>query len=51
MSFEAGDFFSKIPGGGDIYVLKHIIHDWDDDRAREILCRCRRAMHRILVGC
>jgi O-methyltransferase domain/Dimerisation domain len=44
MSFEAGDFFSQIPSGGDIYVLKHILHDWDDDRAKEILHRCRRAI-------
>jgi hypothetical protein len=40
----AGDFFSSIPEGGDAYILKSIIHDWDDDRAAQILCNCHRAM-------
>jgi O-methyltransferase len=33
----AGDFFQAVPPGGDAYVMKHIIHDWDDDRAAQIL--------------
>ena len=28
-----GDFFKAVPAGGDAYLLKHVIHDWDDDRA------------------
>ena len=40
----AGDFFEQAPAGGDVYVLKRIIHDWDDARARRILEVCRRAM-------
>ena len=28
-----GDFFKEVPGGGDAYLLKHVIHDWNDDRA------------------
>jgi hypothetical protein len=40
----AGSFFESIPGGGDMYTLKDIIHDWDDARAIEILRNCRRAM-------
>ena len=40
----SGDFFSSVPGGGDAYVMKHIIHDWDDDRATQILRNCHRAM-------
>jgi hypothetical protein len=39
-----GDFFKEVPAGGDVYVLKHVIHDWDDDRATAILVNCRRAM-------
>jgi len=40
----AGDFFESVPNGGDAYVLKWIIHDWDDERAVTILSNCRRAM-------
>jgi hypothetical protein len=39
-----GDFFKDVPGGGDAYLLKHVIHDWNDDRATAILRTCRRAM-------
>ncbi|MGH6927542.1 MAG: methyltransferase, partial [Dongiaceae bacterium] len=39
-----GDFFKAVPAGGDAYLLKHVIHDWNDDRATEILRTCRRAM-------
>jgi hypothetical protein len=28
-----GDFFQEVPRGGDAYVLKHVIHDWNDERA------------------
>ncbi|MBF6260279.1 methyltransferase [Nocardia farcinica] len=38
---EAGDFFTAVPAGGDLYVLKNILHDWDDDRCVTILDRCR----------
>lgn len=40
----AGDFFTSVPAGGDVYMIKHIIHNWDDERAAEILRNCRRAM-------
>lgn len=40
-----GDFFESVPPGGDAYVLKWIIHDWDRDRAVAILRNCRRAMN------
>jgi ubiquinone/menaquinone biosynthesis C-methylase UbiE len=40
----SGDFFASVPEGGDAYVMKHIIHDWDDERATQILRRCHRAM-------
>ena len=39
-----GDFFREVPQGGDAYLLKHVIHDWDDERAAIILRNCRRAM-------
>ena len=41
-----GDFFTAVPEGGDAYVLKRILHDWDDDRAIRILQNCHQAMPR-----
>ncbi|TSB18243.1 methyltransferase [Streptomyces benahoarensis] len=49
---EEADFFTAVPAGGDIYVLKHVLHDWPDERCREILRTCRAAMapgSRILI--
>jgi C-methyltransferase len=40
---EAGSFFDSVPGGGDVYVLKNIIHDWPDDKALQILRNVRAA--------
>jgi SAM-dependent methyltransferase len=40
----AGDFFAAVPEGADAYLLKHVIHDWDDAKATAILVNCRRAM-------
>jgi hypothetical protein len=39
-----GDFFAGVPAGADIYILRFIIHDWDDAHAQAILEQCRRAM-------
>ncbi|TFV57317.1 hydroxyneurosporene methyltransferase [Mycobacterium sp. PS03-16] len=39
-----GSFFDSVPGGGDLYVLKHVLHDWSDERAADILRRVREAM-------
>jgi O-methyltransferase domain len=39
-----GDFFAAVPGGADGYLLKSVIHDWDDERAGAILANCRAAM-------
>jgi hypothetical protein len=39
-----GDFFESVPAGGDAYVLKYVIHAWDDERSVAILRRCREAM-------
>jgi hypothetical protein len=38
-----GDFFATLPGG-DLYLLKFILHDWDDDSCVRILQRCRESM-------
>ncbi|PSB25435.1 methyltransferase [Stenomitos frigidus] len=40
-----GDVFESLPQGGDVYILKNLIHDWDDDTAGKILQNCRKAMH------
>lgn len=40
----SGDFFHSVPRGGDTYLLKHIVHNWDDEQAGTILRRCREAM-------
>jgi len=39
----AGDFFESVPAG-DVYMIKKVIHDWDDERAALILRNCRKAM-------
>ncbi|MGD9481801.1 methyltransferase [Streptomyces sp. TRM70308] len=39
-----GDFFEAVPEGSDLYVIKSVIHNWDDERAAAILGSCRRAM-------
>ena len=37
VAFEGGTFFESVPDGCDAYVIKHIIHDWDDEHCRVIL--------------
>jgi hypothetical protein len=52
-----GDFFEVVPVA-DLYLLKFILHDWDDDRCVTILNRCREAMlpgrqdrdHQLVLG-
>lgn len=39
-----GDFFKSLPRGGDAYILKWILHDWDDEKSAAILRSCRNAM-------
>lgn len=39
-----GDFFKAVPEGGDAYLLKHVIHDWNDEQAVAILRSCHRVM-------
>lgn len=50
--FEGGSFFDAVPADADAYIMKYIIHDWDDDQCRAILRHCRAAMKkggRVLV--
>lgn len=51
----AGDFFKSVPEGGDAYVMKWIIHDWDDEKSNTILRNIRSRMQPnsklILVDC
>ena len=39
-----GDFFAGVPAGADAYLLKSIVHDWDDERAASILGHCGRGL-------
>jgi len=41
---ESGDFFRELPSGADAIIMKHILHDWDDDSAKRILQACHRAL-------
>jgi precorrin-6B methylase 2 len=43
-SVVGGDFFEAVPAGADAYILKNVLHDWDDERACAILKSCKRAM-------
>jgi hypothetical protein len=40
----AGSFLESVPKGGDVYLMKAILHDWDDRASIDILRTCRRAM-------
>ncbi len=44
VAIESGDFFERVPAGGDAYILSHIIHDWAEAQCLAILANCRRAM-------
>jgi hypothetical protein len=41
-----GSFFDSVPGGGDAYILKNIIHDWPDEKALQVLRNVRAATGR-----
>jgi hypothetical protein len=52
VELSCGSFFDGVPRGCDAYVLKNILHDWDDPRCLKILRNCRAAMdvgNRLLV--
>jgi hypothetical protein len=51
-TLESGDFFEAAPKGGDAYIMKRVLHDWDDERCAKILANCCAAMSkkgRVLV--
>lgn len=39
-----GNFFVSVPAGADTYLMRHIIHDWDDEKSHSILRNCHGAM-------
>jgi len=39
-----GSFFESVPAGADVYMLKSILHNWDDEHCAMILSQCRRVM-------
>jgi len=52
VTLVSGNFFEAVPSGADVYILKQIIHDWEDPECLQILSNCREAMHadgRLLV--
>ena len=44
VTFEGGDFFAAVPEGADGYMMKYILHDWNDEQCVQILKRVREAM-------
>jgi ubiquinone/menaquinone biosynthesis C-methylase UbiE len=52
IAFVAGDFHAAVPTGHDRIVLKHVLHNWDEEQAAALLTRCARALDeggRVLV--
>jgi hypothetical protein len=52
VTFVAGDVFESVPEGGDAYLLRHLLHDYDDDDCLRMLNNVRRVMKpgaRVLV--
>jgi hypothetical protein len=39
-----GDFFKEVPAGGDLYLLKFILHDWDEESSLKLLTNIRKAI-------
>lgn len=44
LKFEAGDFFAAAPEGADLYILKNVLHNWNDESSSRILATVRKAM-------
>ena len=52
VTFVAGDVFATAPQGGDAYLIRHLLHDYEDEECLRILGHVRRAMRpdaRVLV--
>lgn len=44
-SVSAGNFFEAVTAGADLYLMKHVLHDWNDEQSEQILMNCSKAMH------
>jgi len=44
VEFQSGDFFTDLPTTADSYLLRHILHNWDDLNCAALLRECRRVM-------
>lgn len=44
LSYEAGDFFVSLPAGADLYILKNVVHNWDDASAVALMAPIAEAM-------
>ncbi len=44
IKYVSGDFFQKVYSGGDVYILKSVLHNWDDQSCVTILQNCYKAM-------
>jgi hypothetical protein len=44
VTIEPGDFFERVPAGGDAYLLSHIVHDWNEEQCLTILGHCRNVI-------
>jgi SAM-dependent methyltransferase len=44
ITLQSGDFFESVPRGADAYVIKHVLHNWDDEHAARILRLCAAAL-------
>jgi hypothetical protein len=40
----AGNFFESVPAGGDLYILSHVLHNWNDESCLRLLGNCRAAL-------
>jgi SAM-dependent methyltransferase len=40
---RSGDFLEAVPAGADVYLLKHVLHNWPDEQALRLLQNCARA--------
>ena len=52
IELEAGSFLEKVPSGGDVHLLKHVLHNWTDDECITILRNCEEALNqdgRVLI--
>jgi SAM-dependent methyltransferase len=52
IEYLTGSFFESLPGPTDLFILKHVLHDWDDDSSRKILTNCRDSLRlggRVLI--